>query len=197
MDVVSELLRRRGVLMSVRGERSGLFCFVPGGIGLPGCGRDEVRGPGKGFRMRDGRGGFTLVELVVVMVIVSVLASLVVPPGLAYIDQKREEQCRLCQKAVLAYYHTATVDLGSELTLEDYLSDFKGDNASLDVKIDDSSKEVYSETLKDPNSCIIYKNNLDAARKQKCPSGGVYEYNPSTKKLECTKHQPRQLITGR
>ncbi|MDO5135980.1 MAG: prepilin-type N-terminal cleavage/methylation domain-containing protein [Eubacteriales bacterium] len=138
--------------------------------------------------MRDGRSGFTLVELVVVMVIVSVLASLVVPSGLAYIDQKREEQCRLCQKAVLAYYHTATVDLGSGLTLKDYLEDLRDEN-SLSEKIGkDDPSGIYKNLGENRDSYTLYANNLAAARKQKCPSGGVYKYNSSTKKLECINH---------
>ncbi|MDO5136730.1 MAG: prepilin-type N-terminal cleavage/methylation domain-containing protein [Eubacteriales bacterium] len=176
--------------MSIREKRSGTSRPAPGRetVYLTGRDRIENRKPGKGVLRGDRERGFTMVELLVVMVVISILAALTVPSSLAYIDQKRKEQCCLCQKAVLAYYHTATVDLGSWLTLEDYLEDLNGTEESLKGKIADSfSKKVYSETLKDSNSYIIYENNLAAARKQKCPSGGSYRA-PSTKTVKCSVH---------
>ena len=46
------------------------------------------------------RGGFTLVELIVVLVILSILASVAVPTYLGYVDDNKAKQCEIHRKAL-------------------------------------------------------------------------------------------------
>ncbi|MDO5136729.1 MAG: DUF4203 domain-containing protein [Eubacteriales bacterium] len=53
-----------------------------------------------------GKKGFTLVELVVVMVILAILAGIGVPALLGYLDKGKEKECQANREALINYYMT-------------------------------------------------------------------------------------------
>lgn len=53
--------------------------------------------------------GFTLVELVVVLILISVVAAIAVPSYLGYVDDTKERQCELNRKRLAAYLDDARV----------------------------------------------------------------------------------------
>lgn len=71
----------------------------------------------KNGQKRNRNGGFTLVELIVVLVILAVLSAIAVPSFLGYIDNAKEKECQANMKALAAYLDEARVT-NPETTME-------------------------------------------------------------------------------
>lgn len=62
------------------------------------------------FRNMKNSKGFTLIELVVVCVILTILMALAVPAGMRYMDGKKADQCQANRKSLVLYLETARLD---------------------------------------------------------------------------------------
>lgn len=112
--------------------------------------------------------GFTLVELIVTLAIVSILASIAIPAGLGFIDKKREDECRNNRAALLSYYHAACIDQQG-LTLDEWFTN-----------------QVQGTNMPD-NVPESYEKYLNKAKGIHCPSGGTYEVR-NKNEIYCLAH---------
>ena len=128
-------------------------------------------------KRRSKKGGFTLVELIVVLVILAILAALLIPALTGYIDKAKQKrivaETRQCVMAAQTLYDEA-YGKNSSATEENVktdelkkLAEVKGDISGL--AIDGTSHKV---------SALTYTSGSD-----KCVYGGsTYEVNPKSGK---------------
>ncbi|WP_455492395.1 prepilin-type N-terminal cleavage/methylation domain-containing protein [Butyricicoccus sp.] len=128
-------------------------------------------------KRRSKKGGFTLVELIVVLVILAILAALLIPALTGYIDKAREKQvvaqARQCVMAAQTVYDEhygkgATTDISawnddwnSEVTS---LAEVPAGGSVSGIKVDGKNK-ISELTYKDSKNTCVY-------------SGGEYTVNP-------------------
>lgn len=115
------------------------------------------------YKHRQKQGGFTLIELIVVIAIIGILAALVVPSVTGYVQQAQAATCqRNIQSAAQMLDQVVAQDMGSY-----------------------SEEGKLNNLLKD-----IMENNGDYFSKPvKCPGGGIYTYNAywaANGTLQCT-----------
>lgn len=102
--------------------------------------------------------GFTLVEIIVVLVILSILAGISIPAYLKYIDDAKEKACRINRTSLLNYYKKYKMAFDDDSTLKDF------------VEKDDVLSSQFSKDVK----TFV------------CPSGGVFYVVDNL--IKCTKH---------
>lgn len=114
--------------------------------------------------------GFTLVETVVVLVILAILAGVLVPAMIHWIDQAQAEACRDHRLQLLRYYQY-------EQTL--YYKDAQ------QVLLSDVLAGNYEETKKDVEAL-------------KCPAGGVYTADDTAGTIRCSiaSHNSEAVVGG-
>ena len=103
--------------------------------------------------------GFTLVELIVVITILGILAAVLIPSYIRYVEKSREEVCRINRGAILRMYQTEKAWMeahGIEELQTFTLSSFVSD----------------------------YIKNHDSI----CPSGGEYTVKEETQEILCSLH---------
>lgn len=114
------------------------------------------------YKHRQKQGGFTLVELIVVIAIIGILAVLVVPSVSGYVQKAQATTCqRNIQSAAQMLDQVVAQDMGSY------------DDAALNKLLGD----------------IIDNNGGYFSKPVKCPSGGTYTYSASwaaNGSLQCT-----------
>lgn len=89
---------------------------------------------------RKHKGGFTLVELIVTMVILSVLSAIVVPTFAGFIDKDKEQECIAARKSLLTRYEADS--LMESMTLDAYIE------KSSDLKCPIGGTYTYDDTKK-------------------------------------------------
>lgn len=94
------------------------------------------------------KGGFTLVELIVVLVILAILAALLVPALTGYIDKAKEKQVIAETRSLLTAVQTEASELyassdWNHLSSPSMLADKKGTTAYDNVFSSDTLKEHY------------------------------------------------------
>ncbi|MDF2556409.1 MAG: hypothetical protein K0R71_237 [Bacillales bacterium] len=103
--------------------------------------------------------GFTLVEIIVVLVILFILAGIGIPAYLKYIDDSKEKVCKINRTSLNNYYKKYSV--------------LFEDSPSLKDVIDSKGNILSSQFSQDVQTYI-------------CPSGGVFYIENSV--IKCTKH---------
>ena len=86
--------------------------------------------------LKEKKGGFTLVELIVVLVILAILAAILVPTLIGYINQANSEK---------DYATAQTVRVAAQAVADDQY----GRNGSVDATITLGSKTANGQTVKD------------------------------------------------
>ncbi len=126
-------------------------------------------------RNKKWKSGFTLVELIVTLVILSIITAVATPALLGYIDEGRAKECETRMKAL-------AVDIASARSAYE-----------MDGEIGDGAGEF------DQDQINAYVATLSADNRS-CPEGGDYEckYNKSSKQIEihCVKHNLTEDVTG-
>ena len=107
--------------------------------------------------------GFTLVELIVTLTIVGILAAILVPTGLGFIDKHKEDQCLMNRRSLLEYWESDKLYKPGE-TLGAMLDNVKND-------------------VTPPGSNAGKKrSNLG------CPSGSISDYSAEGEGIKCSIH---------
>ncbi len=79
--------------------------------------------------------GFTLVELIVVLVMVSVIAGFAVPTFLGFVDDNKAKQCEINRKKVVSYLEDMLVT-NPDATLEDVFNTYRKEDGDQDIDKD-------------------------------------------------------------
>lgn len=111
--------------------------------------------------------GFTLVEIIVVLVILSILAGIGIPAYLKYIDDSKEKVCKINRTNLLNYYKKYSMLYDNSPTLKDFV---------------DSKGDVLTSTFSQDLKTFV------------CPSGGVFYIEGNT--IKCTFHDGNGTDTG-
>lgn len=104
--------------------------------------------------------GFTLVEVIVVLVILAVLAAILVPSLIGYIDRANEKVCLVNRSALLRHYKAVYADNYPNV------------------------EEVTLQKLLDGE----YDDLVDDASAYSCPSGGNYTPSEDDLHIDCSIH---------
>ena len=106
------------------------------------------------------QGGFTLVEMIVVLVIIAILAAITIPALLKYIDKARDKQILIDTRAICM----ATQSVMTEAYATDTLKNMKGNAISnyyvADKSGTDTQKKYYQEIV-DLAGVSSLENNLE------------------------------------
>ena len=106
------------------------------------------------------QGGFTLVEMIVVLVIIAILAAITIPALLKYIDKARDKQVLIDTRAICM----ATQSAMTEAYATDTLKNMKGNAISnyyvADKSGTDTQKKYYQEIV-DLAGVSSLENNLE------------------------------------
>ncbi|OEH92138.1 type II secretion system protein [Bacillus solimangrovi] len=89
--------------------------------------------------------GFTLIEMLLVLAILSILISIVVIFSVDYIEKTEEEVCELNRRQLVNKYQSYLMLEGtehSESTLKQYLQENVIDGCPINGKIDYTNKEI-------------------------------------------------------
>ena len=111
------------------------------------------------------KNGFTLVEIIVVLVVLSILAGVGIPTYLKYIDDSREKVCKVTRTSLLNYYKNYSILNEDSPTLEDVVNS---------------------------NGSILPRQFSQDVESFKCPDGGNFYVEESI--IKCTKHDGEVVI---
>ena len=126
--------------------------------------------------LKEKKGGFTLVELIVVLVILAVLAAILVPTLIGYINQANSEK---------DYATAQTVRVAAQAVADDQY----GRNGSVDATITLGSKTANGQTVKDLAGVDdkVSAASFDVDKTSHAITGGTVTINDHVYKLENNK----------
>lgn len=121
--------------------------------------------------LKVGHQGFSLIELIVIIVIMAVLSGVLVPQLIKYVNTNRAKACQIDREAILAVYERCVYEKSQELKTENLDKILKYENPA---------------------------TNEEVSRYNKCPSGGTYtaEVDKSTAIIHCSHDNHEDVLVN-
>lgn len=95
--------------------------------------------------IREKQNGFTIIELMTVMVVLAILAAIIVPGFISYIDKQKTKECKSNQNSLVLYLKSERIK-DPETSMQEVIDNYE-DTLSC------PSGGVYTQTDKDTVSC--------------------------------------------
>lgn len=120
------------------------------------------------WEQKNAEKGFTLIELIVVMVILSILAAMMVPAMTGWIDKAKEKQAAIeCRT-----YYLAAQTLASEL--------YAGNAGEIDITVDETQKLAFpGDEARKAVDIVVEGGEVTKITGFQASNGKTYDYGES------------------
>lgn len=137
-------------------------------------------------KRRSKKGGFTLVELIVVLVILAILAALLIPALTGYIDRAKEKSIIAETRQIVMAAQTVADEAYADTTSVVGSSDLKkSEVAKLSEVTLDSNDVITVGTQNGTNVKVVYVKHIKSG-KTCYYNGSTYDVNPTTEPTKPT-----------